>query len=319
MLKPLTAFLNRLRRLFSVNIEIGTSLASARENAIIFLPHRPNTLFCGISALVAFKGAPDLSPSYLDTLTEKAFFLGGKTLSDPAQTFPEDFLGGNDFLNVFFKDCQALKQEKYFSDIFFNPNKQDLLVSLKDNLEKIATDQNARFKYKLSTFSPAEAEIISQRLERLWDITWCIKKEILENIAAIENLAPGLENSDNIRGLTVFKRINAVLNSMDRLEVRGRDSAGISALFTFTKEEFEHFRDGLIKAGHSERLKQRTNHIILSNNSLTIHDTFPENGQHFVSISFSYKFAAEIGALGDNIAFLRSQIKNDHLDRKSVV
>lgn len=112
MLKPLTAFLNRLRRLFSVNIEIGTSLASARENAIIFLPHRPNTLFCGISALVAFKGAPDLSPSYLDTLTEKAFFLGGKTLSDPAQTFPEDFLGGNDFLNVFFKDCQALKQEK---------------------------------------------------------------------------------------------------------------------------------------------------------------------------------------------------------------
>jgi len=129
----------------------------------------------------------------------------------------------------------------------------------------------------------------------------------------MENLALGLKNSGTVKGLSVFKRINAVLNSIDRLEVRGRDSAGISVMFTFTKEEFEHFRDSLIKAGHSERLRQRTNHIVLSNNSLTIHDTFPETGGHFVSISFVYKFAAEIGALGDNVAFLRSQIKNDHL------
>ncbi|MCM2284683.1 MAG: SIS domain-containing protein [Desulfobacula sp.] len=313
MLKPLTAFLNRLRQLFSVNVEIGASPASARENTLIFLPQRPNTFFCGISALVAFKGAPALSPSYLDTLKEKAFFLNGKTLTDPARDLQEDFLGGDDFLNGFLEDCQALKQEKYFSDIFFSPDKQDLLGSLKDSLEKLATDQNAHFKQKLSAFSPAEAEIISQRLERLRDIAWCIKKEILENIAAIENLAPDLEHSGNAKGLSVFKRMNAILNSIDRLEVRGRDSAGISALFTFTKQEFERFRDGLIKAGHSERLKQRTNHIVLSNNSLTIHDTFPENNGHFVSISFVYKFAAEIGALGDNVAFLRSQIKNDHL------
>ncbi len=305
--------INIFRKFFSLNIEIGTSITKAKKNSIIFLPYQPNTFFCGISALVAFKGALPAPVSLLDTLKEKAYFLKEKTLSSKTCAIQEDFLGGDDFLNVFFEDCQELKQENTFSDIFFDRSKQDLLESLKDDLEKLSADQNIQFNKKISGFSPAEAEIIPQRIERLHDISWCIKKEILENIAAIESLAPGLENSKHARGLSVFKRINAVLNSIDRLEVRGRDSAGISVIFTFTKQEFEHFRDGLIKAGHSERLKQRTNHIVLSNNSLTIHDTFPQNGDHFVSISFVYKFAAEIGALGDNVAFLRSQIKNDQL------
>ncbi|WP_291462006.1 SIS domain-containing protein [Desulfobacula sp.] len=174
-------------------------------------------------------------------------------------------------------------------------------------------DQTVIFKKEVSNLSSSDVEIISLRLEKLQDICWCLKKEILDNITAISNLAIGLENSDNVPGLRIFKRINAVLNSIDRLEVRGRDSAGISVIFTLTKQEFENFRKGLIKAGLSERLKQRTNHLVLSNNSLTIKDTFPENDQHFVTISFIYKFAAEIGALGDNVSFIRSQIKNDHM------
>ncbi len=314
MIKPITASLSILKKLFSLNIEIGTSIANAKKNSIIFLPYQPNTLFCGISAVVAFKGTlQSSSRSLLDSLKEKAFSLNDKTVSAITHSIQNNFLGGDDFLNDFYEECQGLKQEKTFSDIFFDRDKQDLLESLKNNLEKLAADQSIQFKNKISGFSSAEAEAIAQRIERLYDISWCIKKEILENIAAMENLALGLKNSETVKGLSVFKRINAVLNSIDRLEVRGRDSAGISVMFTFTKEEFEHFRDSLIKAGHSERLRQRTNHIVLSNNSLTIHDTFPETGGHFVSISFVYKFAAEIGALGDNVAFLRSQIKNDHL------
>ena len=313
MKKAVTASLNMLKRLFSLNIGIGTSIAKAKENSIIFLPYQPNTLSCGISALVAFKGASPFPPSFFDTLKDKAVSLNERTLSVLTHSIQDDFLGGDDFLNEFYEDCHGLKQENPFSNIFFDKDRQDLLLFIKDHLETLVADQRAQFKNKISTLSPLEVEIISQRLERLCDISWCIQKEILENIAAIQNLAPGLENSGNEKGLTVFKRVNAILNSIDRLEVRGRDSAGISLIFTFTKQEFEHFRDGLIKAGHSERLKQRTNHIVLSNNSLTIHDTFPENGDHFVSISFVYKFAAEIGALGDNVAFIRSQIKNDHL------
>ncbi|OGR22037.1 MAG: glutamine--fructose-6-phosphate aminotransferase [Desulfobacterales bacterium RIFOXYA12_FULL_46_15] len=313
MIKPVTDFLNILRKLFSLNIEIGTSIAAAKENSIIFLPYQPNILCCGISAFVAFKGNNEVSPSLFDTINEKALSLDEKTLSIKAHSIQDEFLGGDNYLNEFFKDCQALKQEDPFSDIFFSQDRQNLLNSVKGHLEEIIADQTRQFQNRISGFSSSEAETILQRLERLCDISWCIKKEILENITAIRNLIPGIEISGNTKGLAVFKRINAVLNSIDRLEVRGRDSAGISIMFTFTKQEFEHFRDGLIKAGLSERLRHRTNHIVLSNNSLSIHDTFPENGNHYVSISFVYKFAAEIGALGDNVAFLRSQIKNDHL------
>ena len=278
-------------------------------------PYQPNTISCGISAFVAFKGSS--SPEEFNLNQLKDMFLSLKEKGMPSDGpfagdhIQDDFLGGDDLLNRIFEKCQGFKQENIFSALFFNRDKKELLSSIADNMEQLIKDQTSIFKKEVSNLSSRDVETISFRLEKLHDICWCLKKEILDNIAAIGNLAIGLENSGNTRGLIVFKRINAVLNSIDRLEVRGRDSAGISAIFTFTKPEFENFREGLIKAGLSERLKQRTNHLVLTNNSLTINDTYPENGEHFVTISFVFKFAAEIGALGDNVSFIRSQIKND--------
>lgn len=308
-------FLNRLRKFFPLHVEFGKTMAQAKENAIIFFPYHPHTVFCGISAFVAFK-APH-APKDFDAshLRDRVLSLQGKILSPDAgaalENIQEDFLGGTDFLNQLFETCQEFKQETLFSDLFFNKDKRDQISSAASYLEQLIKDQTVLFKKRLSTLSAKEAQTISQGLEKLHDICWCLKKEILDNITAIEMLATGLEASGNTEGLKIFKRINAVLNSIDRLEVRGRDSAGISIIFTFTKQEFENYREGLIKAGLSERLKQRTNHLVLNNNSITINDTFPENGDHLVTISSVYKFAAEIGALGDNVAFIRSQIKND--------
>ncbi|MFH2059064.1 MAG: SIS domain-containing protein [Pseudomonadota bacterium] len=302
--------LGLIKQFGSINIDFATSINKAKNNTIIFFPNRPNTFFCGISALVAFKGNgckifnPDQINDILPVLKKGS--LSKKTLS-----IEKDFLGGDKVLIALFDACQDIKHETCFSDLFFNKEKQNQLVVITDQIEQLITIETALSKKKVSSLSAIEVETISGRLERLQDILWCLRKEIIENITSIGNFAMGLETSENARGLAIFKRINAILNSIDRLEVRGRDSSGISVLFTFTKEEFEHFRTGLLKAGLSERLKQRTNHLVLSNNSITINDTHPENGDHHVSISFVYKFAAEIGALGDNVSFIRSQIKND--------
>ncbi|MBC2703000.1 SIS domain-containing protein [Desulfobacula sp.] len=297
----LNPFFNRVKKLFSINIEFGTSITGAEENAIIFFPYQPNTVSCGISAFVAFKGSG--SPEHFNLNPLQEMVLSLKTKSDVS--------GSDDLLNTLFKECQGFKQENIFSDLFFNKEKRRLLLSISKTIEQLIKDQTAAFKKEDSNLSSSDVEIISNRLEKLQDIFWCLKKEILDNITAISNLTIGLESSDNTRGLKIFKRINAVLNSIDRLEVRGRDSAGISIILTFAKPEFENFREGLIKAGLAEKLKQRTNHLVLPNNSLTIKDTFSENGTHFVTISFIYKIAAEIGSLGDNVSFIRSQIKND--------
>lgn len=313
----LTLFLNRFKKLFSINIEIGKSIKQAKENTLIFFPYQPTIFSCGISAFVAFKASRDPDHLNLDPIREMVLSLKTKSLSSNVLSILYDFPGNDDLLNALFEECQGFKQESVFCDLFFNKEKREVLSSISETIEQLIKDQTAIFKKEISTLSSSDVKIISPRLEKLQDIGWCLKKEILGNITAISDLAtdPAIdhEGSDNPRGLKIFKRINAVLNSIDRLEVRGRDSAGISVIFTFTKPEFENFRKGLIKAGLSENLKQRTNHLVLSNNSLTIKDTHPENDQHFVTISFVYKFAAEIGALGDNVSFIRSQIKNDHI------
>jgi glutamine---fructose-6-phosphate transaminase (isomerizing) len=319
----------KLMKLISaIKIEFGKSLFKAKENSIIFFPDYPNIISCGISALVAFKGSNSKpEKSNLDNIQEMLPLLKERGLSSEVISEKNDlqntFLGGDGFLNKIFKNCEELKQENIFAGLFFNQIEKDQLSSTIDVIEILIKDQTSYFNKNISNFSPNEIEIISQNLEKLEDIGWCLKKEILNNITAINKLAINLKNSSNgtnndtdnaacnTRGLKVFKRLNAVLNSIDRLEVRGRDSAGISLIFTFSKQEFENLRQGLIKAGLSERLKQRTNHLVLKNNSITINDTFPQNGDHYVSICFAYKVSAEIGALGDNVSFLRSQIKND--------
>jgi glucosamine--fructose-6-phosphate aminotransferase (isomerizing) len=311
MIKLIIFFLNRIKKLFSIHIEIGTSLGQARNNTLLFFPNQPNTVSCGICAFVAFKGAS--SPQSLDLMAIEKMVVSLKTKNLLRDTKPlqDDYSGSKDLLYKLFKACQELKHENIFSDLFFNEDKQAHLLSISKTIEQLIMNQAKALKKDNATLSSSDIDAISLGLDRLKDISWCLKKEVLDNIFAIGNLAKGLEKSQNTEGLKIFKRINAVLNSIDRLEVRGRDSAGISIMLTFTRQMFEKFKEDLIKDGLLERFKQRTNHLVLSNNSLTIKDTSKGDGKGLVSISFVYKFAAEIGSLGDNVSFIRSQIKND--------
>ncbi len=311
MIKSTLFFLNLVKKIFSINIEIGSTIKQAKNNAILFFPNQPNTLSCGISAFVSFKGGS--ASKNLDLNSIENMVVSIKTNPFLYDTAPaqDNFSNIDDMLCRLFEACQELKQEYFFSDLFFNKDKKKILLSISQTIEQLIMDQINLLKKNFSILSSQDIVVISSGLEKLKDISWCIKKEVLDNIHAIRSLSMGLENSGNTEGLKIFKRINAVLNSIDRLEVRGRDSAGISIILTLTMEEYEKFKSGLIKDGLLERFKQRTNNLILSNNSITIEDNFEKNGSHFISISFVYKFAAEIGALGDNVSFIRSQIKND--------
>ncbi len=320
MIGSLKQLNKRIKQLFSLNIEFGRSLNRALPGSLILFPDRPTTFFCGISAFVAFKSVIDDQVLNLTKISEMISVVSGNTISNKPVSIKSDelagdlqktYLGGDELLNQLLKECQELKTESLFAQLFFGNRHQDTLVSIITSMEQLIEDQKQAFSNQNANLSSTNVETISYRIEKLRDIYWCLKKEILENIDAINNLAINLKINGRPDSLKVFKRINAVLNSLDRLEVRGRDSAGISVIFNLTKDEFEKYRDAMIKAGLSERLTQRTNHPVLTNNSLTIHDSYPEDGSHLVTIAFAYKFAAEIGALGDNIAFIRSQIKND--------
>ncbi|MBW1748837.1 MAG: SIS domain-containing protein, partial [Deltaproteobacteria bacterium] len=111
--------------------------------------------------------------------------------------------------------------------------------------------------------------------------------------------------------VNIFKQINAVLNSIDRLEVRGRDSAGVSMMFVLEGSEVERFKETLKKANLLDQLTERSDQDVLVNSGINLNQTQDENGQKRFALALTYKIAAVVGRLGDNGRFLRKQIKDD--------
>ncbi|MEX1300825.1 MAG: SIS domain-containing protein, partial [Desulfotignum sp.] len=266
---------------------------------------------------VAFKGpgtGSGLPSEKFETLERQIRRLESMTqgadLGEPSSD-PNRFPLSEKELNRIWESARALKQESVFSIIFFDPEKIRALSRMTLFLWDIIT----RLQNPSVQTGPAPlhrtAETASFCLEKLKDIHWCLKQEVLDNIDAVANLVPpDLFKNSPSDSLKIFQRINAVLKSIDRLEVRGRDSAGISVMFTLNISEYTRFKTRLAQAGLTDLLKLRINRQVLANNCININR--PVSGHpNLVSISFAYKFAAEIGALGDNITFIRTQIRND--------
>ncbi len=307
-----------LNKLLSMNVEFGKSVTRAKSNSIIFFPYSLTRFNCGISALVAYKGRQDDSRSGAIDNIEKIVRTINKNMvifdSKKKQLIKNNYLGGNELLDKLLEIVHSLRQNKPFLEIFFDNSRQQRIAIIIKNLSEIILNGNNIFKQNIALVSHKDGKNISSKLEKLRDSQWCLQKEIISNIEKIKNLSAPHNESFNYESIKIFKQINAILNSLDRLEVRGRDSAGISLIFTFTKTEFENFRTLLIQEGLSDNLKHRTNHKVLKNNCITIKDSYKsKKTNHLVTISMVYKTASEIGALGDNIKFLRTQVKNDRL------
>jgi len=310
-----TQFLDHLKHIAKINVDMGKPLSSVKENTLLFFPDTGCTLGCGICALVAFKGPAcenDLESlsKGIETLSKNRL---GPFSEDTSPMVSKDYLGGKEFLSALFDHAQNLKQETLFASLFYNRKKTRKLSDIAQDIEKILTNEVRDFKSATAGLSTPEVEIAADYIDQLKDIFWCLKKEVIDNIEAIEHLAPGIEKQNNSAGISLFKRINAVLNSLDRLEVRGRDSAGISVLCTLGEKEFTKYKNVLEKKGIAGELENRCNRQILSNNTISIGEADNPGAPNRITICFVYKFAAEIGALGDNIAFIRNQIKSDHL------
>ncbi|PIE61669.1 MAG: glutamine--fructose-6-phosphate aminotransferase [Desulfobacterales bacterium] len=299
------------KQLCHLKLAVGKSLYNAAPHTLVLFPDQPNQLNCGISAFVAYKGVSDTTVAeafstekILETLT------ANRLPKDTGQAVPDNYMGGAAWLSPLMEQIRRLKQEAEFIALYSDQNKINNMVELSAGLDRIILEESAHFKAMTPGLSAPEVEMVADRLEVLKDIHWCLEKEILDNINAIKSLAPRLNSNCSNTGLLIFKRINAVLNSIDRLEVRGRDSAGISIMCTLSGSEFERYKHVLENEGLTQVFKERANQTLLTNNTISV-NTIP--GSHSTTVCFVYKFAAEIGALGDNIAFIRSQIRNDHL------
>ncbi|MFI5047573.1 MAG: SIS domain-containing protein, partial [Acidimicrobiia bacterium] len=147
----------------------------------------------------------------------------------------------------------------------------------------------------------APVEDLNAALVAARDAAWAVGHDRLGTARAVEALAG--DEWHHAAALDGYLSIQVALAALDRLEVRGRDSAGLHLMVSepaldlddpsVTAELAARGADPLFRSGSVRRAGPRT-------------------------LSFVYKAAAEIGELGDNTAVLRDAIARDDLLRRAL-
>ena len=306
--------------LFS-RVYFGRHSAAVPNGSVIFFPCCSNFLCCGLSGIVSFKPGKtdhsDLSADLpVDSLgnTLLAVESGGySACKKSALSITDHYLGGDPAVLSLFKQAHSLKKSHAFYSIYADPGLQQILSGISERLFALIQSESAALGLDMGRLSADDIDVMIRRVEIVKDVFWCLKSEMLENVARIQELIHPENILPSFGVISVFKKINAVLNSIDRLEVRGRDSAGISQVFILDGPEYERFQRAVEARGLSLELSARTNQEILLNRGISLRESRQQGGAVRVSVTITYKVAAEIGRLGDNIAFIRRQIREDEI------
>ncbi|MCC6436454.1 MAG: SIS domain-containing protein, partial [Acidimicrobiales bacterium] len=150
------------------------------------------------------------------------------------------------------------------------------------------------------TVSPAEVERRSAALIAVKDVVWALVQDRQRTARAVAALA-GVTPTASAVG--AYLAIQESLSAVDRLEVRGRDSAGLHVLV--------HGHDlQLDSPALAALVAARAADELFGSGSVRVVD----GG----ALSFVYKAAAEIGELGDNVKAMRAAIEADELLRRAV-
>ncbi len=303
-------------------IYIGKHISRVPANSIVLFPYTPNIFQCGITGIVAIKTRNKSEPDY--TMPPVADMIhqihrASKAIDEEAENaIGENYLGGEQLVEDLYTAVRSLKARAAFYHIFTHPVEKQSLDGFSEQLGDIIDTESDRLNRLMGRLAPELVETMSQRIERLKDTAWGLKTELIENIDKIALLYGDSDLSPAVTTISTLKNINAVLNSIDRLEVRGRDSAGISLLFIMDRPDYEKFREQLDAQGLTADFNSRQTFNILNNRSIAVNELGADGSGAMTSLAFTYKVAAEIGGLGENVSCIRRQIIEDPILKQVV-
>jgi glucosamine--fructose-6-phosphate aminotransferase (isomerizing) len=144
------------------------------------------------------------------------------------------------------------------------------------------------------SLAPAVLEHVNAALVRARDAVWAVGRDRLRTAREVGALA-GADPS--VAAIEACLSVQVALSAIDRLEVRGRDSAGLHLLVRHHGLDLDEPAVGRLIA------LRATDPLFGSGSVRVVGD----------AMAFVYKAAAEIGELGDNTAVLRAAIRDDPL------
>jgi len=285
-----------LKTLLSYNIHIGCRPENAPARSIILFPFQPERLNCGLAGILAIKGAETdkTIPEKFSSLTRKIFSMGldSSKLSDFLIPDTLDKLEGMLF---------SMKQD---TGLQFEINRDGRLNSLKKlslELDSFICSQEQFLESMAPEMPVSDLETVSSRLIRLKDILWGLKEDLLKNQEKIAGLCGDISS---LSQFGKYQRLNSILNAMDRLEVRGRDSTGVQIAFRMEPSSMDSIIKKLETLGLDKEFLERSAAGELMNRSINISDGFA---------AFTYKTASITGELGRNCRELRGFISQDQI------
>lgn len=308
--------LGRFIAFLSIRVFIGRSPIGIPEGSIVFFPLRDNFLCCGIAGLIAIKPKKsallDLDPilkGFTD-IERKSLSYSGKM----GTRLSAGYLGGDEVLSELYQQLRALSLSITFNQIFRESGKQKVLAQWVCRLSRVICTEGQRCSDLMGRLDADDLDMMVRRIEWLRDITWCLEKELLQNVANVKYLLNTVENpsSGTIR---FYKNVNTVLNSIDRLEVRGRDSAGISFLIYLSNNDYLKSKQLIEAMDYGREFERRTTCDVLGNRDISVGSL----SEDMIGLAFTYKVAAEVGRLGDNVKLLRESIRNDRILQQLVL
>jgi glucosamine--fructose-6-phosphate aminotransferase (isomerizing) len=280
--------------------------------SVVLFPYTQTTLHCGLAGLISVYQQDAVTPiKDLRDLAAQIDNIRNHPLSSCASdttAVETQYLAGDQVLEQLYQMTGRLKRRDHFVTLSKEPELQKQLRAMCDELDQLIHSETEALQHKMGHWKTTAVETAVRRLEILKDVVWAIQTEILENIRKVDELS-GMQASDAPSDvIKIYHNINTVLNSIDRLEVRGRDSAGISLLFLLDTDAYATFKQSLEQDGLANSFIRRTEHAVLGNQSIT-EPQAPEGDLR--GLTLTYKVAAEIGRLGDNVNRLRQDITDD--------
>jgi glucosamine--fructose-6-phosphate aminotransferase (isomerizing) len=215
---------------------VGINPRNAPSGSIILFPCYPDRLHCGLAGIMAVK-RPSQSNlmDAIEMLTRCYHQIKDKGMQSllSQQIKISDYLNGNQCLQTMERSLELLKLNECFDALFFNTEQTGHIWTILKRMTAFFAEQEQKLEENADQFSTSDLEAINSRLVRLKDIIWALEKDILDNQERIIKLAGARSPADLTPvSLKKYRDINFLLNCIDRLEVRGRDSAGIQILFS---------------------------------------------------------------------------------------
>jgi glutamine---fructose-6-phosphate transaminase (isomerizing) len=287
--------------------------------SIVFFPCQTNTLNCGLAGIVALKlketSQIPIDIDKLDQMVDQTTSTSFDLCRQNSLSLAEHYLGGKNQLDQLLAMGRTWKVSNGFYQIYNSDEIQNKISDTASRLAKMIDLEKKCLSDHMGYLESEDVEIMAERIEKAKDLSWLLQWEILGNVEKVRNLMSNQDKEPGADRLKIYRMINSVLNSLDRLEVRGRDSAGISLMFILDESTYENFENALSNPNKSaallDQFRQRIGNDVLLNQDISTRQTklilvfLKQDSPSLIRV------AAEIGSLGNNVAFLRNQITND--------